>query len=326
MTESDEVYIGVDIGGTKVAAGLVNGKGEIIVKTRTSMNSSGSADEALTSVRNAIDSLLSESGRKVGRIGLSAPGTVDLPTGTVVNPYNIPCWRNYPLRDLISNAYGLPTEVHNDGNAAGLAEALWGAGVGYKLVLYATLGTGIGTAIVYDCRLYLGRRCSAGEGGHMVINFTGPKCNCGKSGCIETYAAGPAIARKAQLRVGADPRDGATLLNLAGGNLSDIKSETVALAWEHGDALATSILEETVDTLAVWFGNVIDLIEPDVIVIGGGLSGLLSKWFPRLREQTARWCNNTHCHEIPFMRSKYGADSGVAGAAAVCSSEKSYIL
>jgi glucokinase len=325
MPENGEVYLGVDIGGTKVAAGLVNGRGEILAKTRIDMNSSGSADDALMCVRRAIDSLLSESELKVSGIGLSAPGTVDLPTGTVLNPYNIPCWRNYPLRDLISNAYGLPTVVHNDGNAAGLAEAVWGAGVGYKLVLYATLGTGIGTAIVHDGRLYLGRTCSAGEGGHMVINFSGPKCNCGKSGCIETYAAGPAIARKAQLKVEASPRDGAALLELAGGNVGDIKSETVALAWEHKDPLATSVLEETVDALGIWLGNVIDLIEPDVIVVGGGLSGLLSSWFPRLREETARWCNNTHCSEIPIKKAKYGVDSGVVGAAAVCFSEKGYI-
>jgi glucokinase len=325
MSNISEVYLGVDIGGTKVAAGLVNERGEILFKTRTPMDSSGSADNALSCVRSAIDSVLFQSNLNIRGIGVSTPGSVDLASGIVVNPYNIPCWRNFPLGPAIRDIYGLPTVVLNDANAAGLAEALWGSGTGRKLVFYATIGTGIGTAIVYGGRLYLGRTHSAGEGGHMVVNFNGPKCSCGKSGCIETFAAGPAIARRAQEAIQASPLEGKGLLETVGGDLSEIRSETVAHAWESGDPLATKILEETVDTLAIWFGNIIDLIEPDVIVVGGGISGLIAKWFPRLREQTALWCNNPHCHEISFVEAKYGADSGIAGAAAVCLTEKPFI-
>jgi glucokinase len=325
MPKRDESFLGVDIGGTKVAAGLVNNQGEILFKTRTPMKASGTADEALSCVRSAIDSVIAESSMEISRIGVSTPGTVDLATGTVVNPYNLPSWRNYPLGPAIHELYGLPTVVHNDANAAGLAEALWGAGIGHKLVLYASIGTGIGTAIVYGGRLYLGSKQAAGEGGHMVINFLGPKCPCGKSGCVETFASGPAIARRAQEKIRTSPRDGAALLALAGGTLAAVKSETVASAWEQGDPFATAILEETMDMLAIWFGNIIDLIEPDVIVVGGGLSKLVASWFDRIVEQTARWCNNPHCHEIPFVEAKYGADSGVVGAAAVCFSEKNYI-
>ncbi|HWR14993.1 MAG TPA: ROK family protein [Terriglobales bacterium] len=325
MPQHDEMFLGVDIGGTKVAAGLVNTKGEMLFKTRAPMNSTGSEEDALSSVCTAIDSVLAEASAKIRAIGVSTPGTVDLATGTVVNPYNIPCWRNYPLGQAIRERYGLRTEVHNDGNAAGLAEALWGAGASHKMVLYATIGTGIGTAIVYGGRLYLGRTHSAGEGGHMVINFQGPKCNCGKSGCIETFAAGPAIARRAQEAVQATSHEGEALLRLVEGNLGDVRSETVARAWEQGDPLATRILEETVNLLAIWFGNMIDFIEPDVIVVGGGLSGLIARWFERLGEQTARWCNNPHSREIAFAEAKYGPDSGIVGAAAVCFAGKNYI-
>jgi glucokinase len=324
MPQRGEIYLGVDIGGTKVAAGLVNDNGQILFKTRSPMNASGTADEALSCVHAAIDSVLSQSRIKVSSIGVSTPGTVDLATGTVVNPYNLPCWRNYPLGDAIRSAYNLPTQVHNDGNAAGLAEAVWGAGVGHKLVLYVTIGTGIGTAVIYGGQLYLGRTHSAGEGGHMVIKFDGPKCSCGKSGCIEMFASGPAIARRAQQIVRVNGSHGKALLALSGGSLCEIKSETVARAWEQGDPLAITILEETMEMLAVWFGNVIDLIEPDVIVVGGGMSRLISSWFPTLTEKTARWCNNTHFHEIPFLEAKYGADSGIAGGAAVCSSKNAY--
>src|SRR3954465_3284608 len=112
MPNRGEVFLGVDIGGTKVAAGLVNDKGEILFKTRTPMDSSGSAEDALSCVCTAIDAVLAASSSEVSGIGVSTPGTVDLTTGTVVNPYNIPCWRNYPLRAAIHEKYGLPTDVH----------------------------------------------------------------------------------------------------------------------------------------------------------------------------------------------------------------------
>src|SRR5271166_5414640 len=137
MADSAEVYIGVDIGGTKVAAGLVNTQGEILHKTRTPMHARGTADEALVCVRAAIDALRqSHPDVKVGGIGLISPGPVDPQTGMVLNPSNLPCWHNYPLADQIRKAYDLPTHVHNDANAAGLAEALWGAGAGYKCMFY----------------------------------------------------------------------------------------------------------------------------------------------------------------------------------------------
>ena len=151
MAQSADVYIGVDIGGTKVAAGLVNQQGKILDKTRTPMQARGTAEEALWCVRTAIDAISVEHSEvKVRGIGLISPGPVDPQTGMVLNPANLPCWHNYPLADKIRKAYGLPTHVHNDANAAGLAEALWGAGAGYKCMFYATLGTGVGTAITYN--------------------------------------------------------------------------------------------------------------------------------------------------------------------------------
>lgn len=326
MADLGEFFIGVDIGGTKVAAGLVNTTGEILLRTRNPIKTTGSADEALSAVRQAIDSVLSQSGDKeISSIGLSAPGTVDLASGTVLNPSNLPCWHNYPLGPAIHEIYHLPAQVHNDGNAAGLAEALWGAGSGYKSVFYATIGTGVGTALLYRGHLYLGRTRSAGEGGHMVIDYRGPQCHCGKFGCIETFAAGPAIARRAQETIKTGGSRGEAILSLAGGNLDCVKSETVARAWEQGDPLATQILEETADILAIWFGNIIDLIEPDVIVVGGGMSGLIARWFDRILSQLPRWSVNTHCHEVPLLSAKYGPDSGIVGAAALCVSRGTYL-
>src|SRR5258708_2848645 len=190
----ERLVIGVDIGGTKVAAGLVTSSGEIQRQIRTPMISGDSAEVGLVAVRRAIDELLegqSTHAAKIGGIGICAPGPLDPATGTVINPPNLPCWRNFPLSSEIEKIYGVKAIIDNDANAAALAEARWGAGRGYHQIFYATVGTGIGTGIVFDGRIYHGRTGAAGEGGHNTIDFHGPRCGCGKPGCIEAFAGGP---------------------------------------------------------------------------------------------------------------------------------------
>src|SRR6266581_7931300 len=190
---SEAWVIGVDVGGTKVAAGFVDRQGEILHHTRTAMNPAGSAAEGLAAVTSAIDALLKmapESRGTVERIGICAPGPLDPRTGVVLNPPNMPCWRDLPLAAEIKMRYGVDARVDNDANAAALAESLWGAGKGYGNVFYACIGTGIGTGIVFDGKIFHGRTGSAAEGGHVSIDFCGPRCNCGKKGCIEALASG----------------------------------------------------------------------------------------------------------------------------------------
>ncbi|MGC1687293.1 MAG: ROK family protein, partial [Candidatus Acidiferrales bacterium] len=145
--------IGVDIGGTKVAAGLVNEQGEILLQLRKPMPAKGTAADGLAAVKSAIDAVFEarpDARPDISRIGLCAPGPLDPIKGIIINPPNVPCWRNYPLAEEIRRAYGLPVCLENDGKAAALAEVRWGAGRGYRIVFYATLGTGIGTGFVLD--------------------------------------------------------------------------------------------------------------------------------------------------------------------------------
>jgi glucokinase len=210
----------------------------------------------------------------------------------------------------------LPTHLDNDANAAALAEALWGAGRGYSQVFYATLGTGIGTGIVFDGRIHHGRTGAAAEGGHVTIDYNGPRCGCGKRGCIEALASGPAIAERARKLV-AEKKTGA-LMRLAKGDTANISTELVADAYRAGDPVATEALRATAELLAIWLGNVIDVLEPDVIVVGGGVSELMSSFFPYMSELLPHWSINQRCTEIPLVRAHYGADAGIAGAAALC--------
>jgi glucokinase len=313
--------IGVDVGGTKVAAGFVDPQGEILQHTRTAMNPAGSAAEGLAAVTSAIDALLKmvpTSRGAVQRIGICAPGPLDPHTGVVLNPPNVPCWRNFPLAAEISRRYGGTVKVENDAKAAGLAEALWGAGRGYRHVFYTCIGTGIGAGILIDGRIYHGRTGAAAEGGHVTIDYHGPRCGCGKKGCIEALASGTAIGKKARAKLAEGMSGKSTMLDLAGGDINAVTSETVARAHAAGDALANEILLETVEVLTVWLGNIVDLLEPDVIIMGGGVATMLSPYFGEIRKRLPSWCLNSRCLEIPLVAARYGANAGIAGGAALC--------
>ncbi|HTU34991.1 MAG TPA: ROK family protein [Candidatus Acidoferrum sp.] len=317
------LFIGVDIGGTKVAAGLVNAAGEIVAEARGKMAAQGTAEEGLRSVADVLDSLLrNPRGRGASAIGISVPGWIDSARGTLIGAANIPCWKNFPLAPQIAKRYRLRTRIGNDANVAALAEAAWGAGVGYRNVFYVTIGTGIGTGIIQSGRIYEGRTGCAGEGGHTTIDFHGPLCNCGKRGCIEAFASGTAIGKNARQWLidgaGATSTAGVSkMLALAGGKIEAVTSEIVAKAASQGDNLANEVLRQTAEYLGIWLGNIIELFEPDVIVFGGGAGRLIMSRAKQVRDTLETWSINPRWREIPIVAAKYGAESAVAGAAAL---------
>jgi glucokinase len=235
----------------------------------------------------------------------------------VINPPNLPCWRNFPLAAEVAKIYNVPVRVDNDGNAAALAETLWGAGRGYKNVFYTGIGTGIGTGIVLDGRIYHGHTGAAGEGGHNSIDYRGPLCACGKPGCIEVYASGPSIARRTRAKLLAEPGSMSSILELAGGNIEAVTTAMVGQAFAAGDPAAKAILIETVELLAFWFSNIVDLVDPDVLIIGGGVAAMLQPFFGEIRERLSNFSVNPRSREIPLLPACYGEDSGIAGGAAL---------
>lgn len=321
VANPENCVIGVDVGGTKVAAGFVDPQGEITQHTRTAMNPKGTAAEGLAAVTSAIDALLKlapEASSAIRRIGICAPGPLDPHTGVVLNPPNVPCWRNFPLAAEISRRYGGSVKIDNDANAAALAEGLWGAGRGYRNVFYACIGTGIGTGILFDGRIYYGRTGAAAEGGHVSIDYNGPRCGCGKKGCIEVLASGTAIGKKARAKLIDGTGRVSAMLELAGGDINAVTSEVVGQAYAAGDALAKEILLETINALTVWLGNIVDLLEPDVMILGGGVATMLSPFFDEIRKGLPAWSVNSRCLEIPLVPARYGANAGIAGGAALC--------
>jgi glucokinase len=310
--------LGVDIGGTKVAVGIVDkNDGKILSHIRKPMVANGTAEAGLQAVIGAIDSLLFT--EQIQKIGICSPGPLDPRTGVVINPPNLPCWRNFPLAEKLSQKYHMPVKVDNDAKAAALAETRWGAAHGYHYVFYATIGTGIGTGIILDGRIYHGNTGSAGEGGHVSIDYHGPRCHCGKRGCIEILAAGPAIAVRARNKFTTDSSRRSAILDLANGDVAAITTEMVGKAYAAGDSLAEEILNETTDLLTVWLGNMVDLLDPDVLVVGGGVAAMLLPFFDQIKTNLPTWTINPHTAEIPLLMAHYGADAGIAGGAALCS-------
>ena len=278
-----------------------------------------SAEAGLDAVIGAIDSMLATpEGRGVHSIGICAPGPLDPRRGVVLNPPNLPCWRNFPLADRIKAKYQVPVKVDNDGNAAALAESRWGAARGFQYVFYATIGTGIGAGFVFGGVIYHGKTGSAVEGGHMTIDYRGPRCNCGKLGCIEILAAGPAIGVRARAKLADRKTPHSAILDLAHGDVHAVTSELVGKAFAAGDSVAREILQETVDLLTVWLGNIVDLLDPDVLVIGGGVAAMLQPFFEDIKRQLPRWAVNPFVSELPLLMAHYGADAGIAGGAALC--------
>lgn len=320
---SGRLVLGVDIGGTKVAAGVVSEAGEILSKVRVPMIVHDSAATAMDCVHRAIEAGMQSSVTPVEAIGISSPGPLDPRRGVIINTPNLPCWRNFPLLAELEARYRLPVQLDNDANAAGLAEAIWGAGRNFSSVFYVTIGTGIGTAIILNKRIYHGRTGAAAEGGHMSIDMHAPiACGCGKHGCLESMASGPAIAARAGAKLKSDPSSG-TILRAMSGN-GALSAELVCDAAEAKDPAANAVLLETAELLSVWLGNVIDLLEPEVIVVGGGVAAGLTPWLPRIADGLRRWTINTRANEIPLVPAKYGADSGIAGSAALCLADRAF--
>jgi glucokinase len=276
-------------------------------------------NDALGPVFEAIGELIDEAPNgSISGIGMSAPGWIDSRRGVLLSATNLPCWKDFPLADAVKTRFGVDTRLANDAKVAALAEAVWGAGTSYHNVFYVSLGTGIGTGMVLNHHLYHGRTGVAGEGGHMTIDFSGPQCGCGKRGCIEMYASGTAIARLARQRLAHEGAAKSKMLEIANGNINSVTAETVGEAAMTGDVLANAIMHEAAERLAIWLGNLIDLLEPEIIVIGGGLGQLMREYINHIRNRLDVWGINPRRREIPIRSALYGSEAGMMGSGALC--------
>ncbi|MYE89357.1 ROK family protein [Candidatus Poribacteria bacterium] len=261
--------VGIDIGGTKLAAVVSNKNGNILQKVRKPTESDKGPRHAVQLLLAMVDEVigLADLQREdISGIGVSCGGPLDTKTGIIYSPPNLPGWDALPLKEIIESEFHIPTIIENDANASALAEARFGGGRGYDYVLYMTMSTGIGGGIVANGEIYHGANDSAGEVGHQILLPDGPLCGCGKYGCLEALCSGPAIARRAQEAIANQPHT--KILALADGEIDRVRSEHVLQAARNGDALGMALVEETAYYMGWGIANLVNILNPEIVLLG----------------------------------------------------------
>ena len=311
-------FLGIDIGGTKMAVGVSTAQGQLLATERIPTQPADGPDQVLARLIEVSRRAIDKAGVSVAAAGVGCVGPLDQKTGYVINPVNLHGWVRVPLVDTIRDALEIPVFLDNDANAAALGEHRFGAGRGVANMIYLTISTGIGGGIIIDHHLYHGENGNAGEMGHISVNFAGRPCLCGNLGCIEAYASGTAIAARAReaVRAAASASAGAGLIALAG-SIERITGHIVVQAVQRGDPLACGIWDETTAALGVYMASVIHIFNPRRIVIGGGISNAGDLLFIPLREKAKK-------HSMPMLHdicdivpAQLGDQVGVLGAVAV---------
>jgi glucokinase len=278
----ERVLLALDFGGTKLSA-AVAAVGEHRWRACKQIPSPSGADARYdldTMVALARDLL---GGAAPAAIGVSFGGPVKAAEGLVLLSHHVPGWENVPLRERLEARFGAPAAVDNDANVAALGEWRFGAGQGCGSLLYVTVSTGIGGGWVLGGRVYHGADSLAGEIGHMTVQPGGSVCTCGRRGCLEAVAAGPAIARRARERLEEEPQRGEILRGLVASNMGTVTARHVSQAAEAGDELAQQVLEEAARWLGFGLGCAMALMNPERVVVGGGVAKSGERYFEAVR-------------------------------------------
>jgi glucokinase len=304
--------VGVDIGGSKLLAGVVSAYGEVLETVRRE-----SPTKSPREVEDAIVETVGELSERhpVGAVGIGAAGFVDASRASVLFSPHL-AWRNEPLRDAVWRRLRLPIVVDNDANAAAWAELRFGAAAGYRHVLCITLGTGIGGALLLDGRLFRGANGMAGEFGHMQVVPGGHRCECGNRGCWEQYASGNALVRDARELVQADSPVAHHLRDLVNGDVRALTGPLVSEAAREGDPAAAELMREVGSWLGIGLAGLTAGFDPDCIIVGGGVSAAGELLLAPARESFGRTLTGRGFRtEPPIVAARLGPDAGFIGAA-----------
>ncbi len=314
-------YVGLDVGGTSMKAGVVDDVGRplsnVSLPTEAHRGQDLGLERMCETIRAAVrDAALSMD--RVAAIGVATPGLMDIPAGVILDPMNLRPWRNVPVRQHIQTVFQLPTAFQNDANAAAYGEYWAGAGRGVHSMVLFTLGTGVGGGIIIGDRVLEGRHSHGGEVGHIKIDMSKPRvCGCGRLGCLEAYASATAVVKRTRVKRWPSV---SRPVSLGGSELCDTDAELTARqvfdAATHGDALAAKIVEETAYYLAVGAMNLMHIIDPDVVVFGGGMVAAGETFLDRIRQHVRELAFPVLAEKTRIVAAALGSDAGFIGAAA----------
>jgi glucokinase len=303
--------IGVDIGGTKIAAGVVDEEGAVLAtcKVQTPSTPEGVIDAIADAVRTV------SAGHPAEAVGIGAAGYVDDKRATVLFAPNIN-WRHESLKDKVEQRVGLPVVVENDANAAAWGEYRFGAGQGHDDVVCITLGTGLGGGIIIGGRLHRGRFGVAGEFGHIRVVPDGLLCGCGSQGCWEQYASGRALVRYARQRAMATPENAEFLLSLGDGDPETIEGKHISEAARAGDLVAVDSFRELARWAGAGLADLASLFDPSAFIVGGGVSDEGDLVLDPIRKSFKRWLvGNQFRPHAAVLAAQLGGEAGLVGAA-----------
>lgn len=311
-------YLGIDVGGTKVAVGLVTGEGRVLSHVREPTAEARRSPGILASLVRLSRRAAAEAGVEWGSLaaaGIVLPGPTDPRGPTMLAAPTIPELEGVPLSPSLGVELGLPLAGDNDANAIALAEARFGAARGARVAVYLTISTGIGGGVVADGQLFRGASGTAGEFGHLVVEPDGEPCACGGAGCLETVASGPAIARRARRLLPRHPESVLADRSWRAGRSWD--AHLLADAARQGDAMALHVWEDVGERLGLAVASIINLFDADCVVLGGGVMGAADLLLPTLRQVAAERAMPVLGRPVSVAPAALGEDAGIVGAAAL---------
>lgn len=310
--------LAVDIGGTKILTALFSPGGKMLAQKKQPTLVQEGVKPVVARLISAIGALMEQNKVKpsqLGGIGIACAGGIDTGRGVVVTPSpNMPGWVDVLLADIIRERFDVNVYLVNDASAAALGEHRYGAGRGVNNLVLLTLGTGIGGGIIADGGLYLGAVGAAGELGHMTVDDSGPVCGCGNKGCLEMLASGRAVARDAIKRINQGGKS--VLTGMVDGKLENITAEMVGAAARNGDALAREIIARAAYYLGVGLVNIVNIFNPEMIVLGGGMAGMGDLLIGPGRRLVDERAFSISSRAVRIVTAQLGNEAGVYGAAA----------
>ena len=310
--------IGIDLGGTNIKVGVVNDDFKIVGKSNIKTDLPRPAEEIADSIAKGVELACNEAGidvKDINSIGIGTPGVADRNTGVVLYSCNLG-FNNTDLGGLLKHRLGTDIYVENDANVAAYGEVLGGAAKGYKDVVVITLGTGVGGGIIIDGKIYSGSNFAGAELGHTVIVYNGWKCGCGRHGCWEAYASASGLIKMTKEAILADSEKGACMLRLVGGDINKVNGITAFNAMREGDEYGKSVVDKYISYLACGITNVINVFQPDVLCIGGGISREGETLLAPLRAIVEKERYTKHNKkQTKLCAATLGNDAGIIGAA-----------
>lgn len=310
--------IGIDIGGSKIAVGLADERGNLIDKKRLATLVDLGREQVVDSIKASAWGLLREyhmSAEDVEGIGIGCGGPVDPQRGMILTCPNMPGWDNARLTEMFTDEFGAPAWIENDATAATLAELVFGAGMNVRGFVYFTISTGIGGGIVIDRKLYRGSTGNAGEFGHQVILPDGPPCTCGGRGCLESISSGSSIAKRARRECFDWPST--VLLHWVDGNPMLISSEHVSRGAAEGDEFSAYIWDQAMNYLGIGVANIVNALNPELVVLGGGVTRAGELLFEPVRRVVEKQTMTGLGGLVSVVPAALGDDVGIVGAVTV---------